>query len=107
MTQLQNTSRQGKARQGKAWGVSARHRLLKSKTFAGTREFNSSFDGSHTISTKVNSIITEEEHERLREMMEAKDPKKMPPRVVTGDVLLTGLVTCPECGGGMTTSTGM
>ena len=55
----------------------------------------------------MNSIITEEEHERLREMMEAKDPKKMPPRVVTGDVLLTGLVTCPECGGGMTTSTGM
>jgi site-specific DNA recombinase len=54
----------------------------------------------------VNSIITQEEHERLREMMEAKDPKRMPPRVVTGDVLLTGLVTCPECGGGMTTSTG-
>ena len=95
-----------KTRQGKAWGIGTLHRLLKSKTYAGTQEFHSSFEGGHTISTKVNSIISEEEHERLREMMEAKDPKRMPPRVVTGDVLLTGLVTCPECGGGMTTSTG-
>lgn len=95
-----------KTRQGNAWGVSALHRLLSSKTYAGIRTFNSNFDGGRKITTKVNSIISEAEFEQLREMMDAKNPKSMPPRVVTGDVLLTGLVTCPECGNGMTTSTG-
>ncbi|WP_246756907.1 zinc ribbon domain-containing protein [Bradyrhizobium neotropicale] len=39
-------------------------------------------------------------------MLKAKNPKAMPPRVVTGPILLTGIATCASCSGGMTLRTG-
>ena len=38
--------------------------------------------------------------------LRARNPKIMPPRVVTGPILLTGIATCASCGGGMTLRTG-
>ena len=39
-------------------------------------------------------------------MLKAKNPRAMPPRVVTGPILLTGIATCASCSGGMTLRTG-
>src|SRR5690606_12953655 len=35
-----------------------------------------------------------------------RNPRVVPPRVVTGPILLTGIATCASCGGGMTLRTG-
>jgi site-specific DNA recombinase len=39
-------------------------------------------------------------------MFRARNPKALPPRVVTGPILLTGIATCASCSGGMTLRTG-
>ena len=39
-------------------------------------------------------------------MLQSRNPKVLPPRVVTGPILLTGIATCASCGGGMTLRTG-
>jgi DNA invertase Pin-like site-specific DNA recombinase/PHD/YefM family antitoxin component YafN of YafNO toxin-antitoxin module len=95
-----------RTRSGKRWGLSTVHRYLNSKTYVGKKTFTSSLGGGHTIELPVTALISEDEYDRLQEMLEQKRPTKTPPRVVTGDVLLTGLATCPSCGSNMTTTTG-
>ena len=38
--------------------------------------------------------------------LKSRNPKILPPRVVTGPILLTGIATCAGCNGGMTLRTG-
>src|SRR3546814_10535492 len=42
----------------------------------------------------------------LQAHLQARNPKKVPPRVVSGPTLLTGLIHCAKCGGAMTIRTG-
>ena len=42
----------------------------------------------------------------VQTMLRAKNPRVLPPRVVTGPILLTGIATCASCRGGMTLRTG-
>jgi site-specific DNA recombinase len=95
-----------RTRRGKKWGVSGIHRHLINRTYTGDHIFRSGENGGVEIPLQVPAIVSEEEFLRLRDFLDARNPKKTPPRVVTGDVLLTGLVTCPHCGDGMTTQTG-
>src|SRR6185312_12375823 len=39
-------------------------------------------------------------------LLEARRPTRVPPRIVNGPTLLTGLARCATCGGGMTIRTG-
>ncbi len=82
-----------RTRSGKRWGFRTVHRYLNSKTYVGKKTFTSSLGGGNTIELPVTALISEDEYDRLEEMLEQKRPTKTPPRVVTGDVLLTGLVT--------------
>ncbi|MEP2533852.1 recombinase family protein [Shimia sp.] len=95
-----------KTRNSSRWGVSAVHRRLTDSIYTGVKIFHSGENGGVEIPIAVPSIVSEHDFENLRVVLAEKNPKKAPPRVVSGDVLLTGLVVCPNCGGGMTTSTG-
>ncbi len=95
-----------RTRRNNKWCTAVVHRILSKTTVAGEHVFNSKQDGGIKIPIPVPPIIERSRFDLLRRNMEAKDPRRMPPRVSTGEVLLTGLVTCPKCGGGMTTSTG-
>jgi hypothetical protein len=51
-------------------------------------------------------IIDPEVFHAVQHMLEARRPTRVAPRIVTGPTLLTGLVRCETCGGGMTIRTG-
>lgn len=42
----------------------------------------------------------------MQEQLQARNPKIVPPRVVSGPTLLTGICYCAQCGGAMTIRTG-
>ena len=94
-----------RTRLGNKWGVSTVHRRLSDGTYTGKFIFNSNQGEGKAIPISVPKIIEGKLFDQLRESSGSRNPKNTPPRVVTGDVLLTGLVTCPHCGSGMTTST--
>ena len=54
----------------------------------------------------VEPIIEAGLFDAVQARCKARNPKAMPPRVVTGPILLTGIATCASCGGGMTLRTG-
>jgi site-specific DNA recombinase len=58
------------------------------------------------VAVAVDPIIDEATFESVQAMLKAKNPRAMPPRVVTGPILLTGIATCASCSGGMTLRTG-
>jgi site-specific DNA recombinase len=58
------------------------------------------------IAVPVEPIIDEATFDAVQAALKARNPRVMPPPVVTGPILLTGLATCASCGGGMTLRTG-
>lgn len=54
----------------------------------------------------VPAIIDAAVFDAVQAQLRARNPKVLPPRVVTGPILLTGLATCASCRGGMTLRTG-
>ena len=55
---------------------------------------------------EVPSIIDRALFDRVQAFLADRNPKKTPPRVVTGPILLTGVAVCAACGSGMTLRTG-
>jgi DNA invertase Pin-like site-specific DNA recombinase len=98
---------------GKPFHISSVHRILTQETYAGTRWFNvrDSKTGkvrprSEWVAMEVPPIIERGMFDRVQACLADRNPKKTPPRVVTGPTLLTGLATCALCGSGMTLRTG-
>jgi hypothetical protein len=58
------------------------------------------------IEVAVPAIIEREVFDKSQASLKARDPRILPPRVVTGPILLTGLARCATCGGAMTLRTG-
>jgi site-specific DNA recombinase len=100
------TERGYKTRNGKNWRTSTVHRRLSDRTYTGEFIYSSKQGDGEDIIIRVPEIISREHFDRLQEIRTSRDPQNTPPRIVTGEVLLTGLVKCPHCGSGMTTSTG-
>ncbi|TLP68059.1 hypothetical protein FEE96_05960 [Parasedimentitalea maritima] len=95
-----------RTRKGTKWGINAVHRYFQKTTVAGEFIFNSSQDGGKAITIPVPPIIERSKFDLVRATMEARAPSQTPPRVVTGDVLLTGLAKCSNCGNEMTMGAG-
>lgn len=95
-----------RTRLGNNWSISVVHRLLSDRAYLGTFTFRSSQDGGEEIGIDVPRLIESETFDAVQQGKSAKDPKKTPPRTVTGDVLLAGLATCPHCGAAMIANTG-
>jgi site-specific DNA recombinase len=102
-----------RTRTGARWGIGPLHRILTRATYKGEHSFNRKLwktqqakpDADH-IRVPVGPIIDPATFDAVQAALRAKNPKAVPPRVVTGPILLTGIATYATCGGGMTLRTG-
>ncbi|WQP05272.1 recombinase family protein (plasmid) [Sinorhizobium meliloti] len=102
-----------RTRVGARWGIGPLHKILTSPTYKGEYRFNRKVwktreakPESDQVTVAVDPIIDAALFDSVQAMLKARNPKAMPPRVVTGPILLTGIATCASCGGGMTLRTG-
>lgn len=95
-----------RTRRGKKWGISGIHRMLHDLAYTGNYIFHSSQNGGSEVEIKIPALISKDEFKRVQQTLADRNPKKTPPRVVTGPVLLTGLAKCPYCDNSMTLRTG-
>lgn len=102
-----------RTRAGAKWGIGPLHKILTRTTYKGEHWFNQKVwktrerkPAAEQIVVSVVPIIDPPVFDAVQAMLKAKNPRVMPPRVVTGPILLTGIATCASCGGGMTLRTG-
>jgi DNA invertase Pin-like site-specific DNA recombinase len=89
------------------------HQILTRETYTGCHCFNQVDsrsrkvkDRTEWIPIQVPAIIDQVTHAQVRAALAKRNPRKTPPRIVSGPTLLTGLARCASCGGGMTLRTG-
>jgi site-specific DNA recombinase len=102
-----------RTRGGACWGVGQIHYLLCNPVYAGRLRFNRIEDktrrlkpASEHVYCDAPAIIEPSVFEQVQAQLKARNPRVVPPRVVTGPILLTGLAACATCGGAMTLRTG-
>ncbi len=100
-------------RGGRRFHTGLVHRLLTRPTYKGEHVFNrkDSKTGeakppSEWITVPVPAVIPPAAFDRVQALLKSRQPQRVPPRVVNGPTLLTGLAKCATCGGGMTLRTG-
>ncbi len=102
-----------RTRRGARWGVGPLHKIITNPTYKGEYRFNRKVwkskedkPQSEQIAVPVDAIIDSAVFDAVQITLKSRNPRAMPPRVVTGPILLTGIATCAHCGGGMTLRTG-
>jgi site-specific DNA recombinase len=102
-----------RTRLGARFGVASVHKILTNLVYAGSWRFNQreaktgrAKPANEIIEVAVPAIIEQLVFDRAQASLKARDPRILPPRVVTGPILLTGLAHCATCGGAMTLRTG-
>ena len=102
-----------RTRGGARWGIGPLYNLISNTVYKGEAVFNRMDSKtrkpkpvSEHIIVPVDPIIDPAVFDALQAQMRERNPKVLPPRVVTGPILLTGIATCASCGGGMTIRTG-
>ena len=95
------------------FGIGPLHKLITNTAYKGEHRFNrrsakaeADNPEDEQIIVPVPAIIDEKTFDAVQAQLKARNPKKTPPRTVTGPILLTGLAKCAHCGGGMTLRTG-
>ena len=86
---------------GKRWLKTSVHSLLTNEVYMGTLVWGlKATDGSEPVRVEnaVPAIVSKEEFERVRSMLEARVPTKSNPRRAASPYLLSGLVGCALCG---------
>lgn len=101
-----------RTRLGTRFGVASVHRVLTNPVYAGRWRFNKreaktgkTKAESEVIEIAVPPVIETAVFDKTQASLKARDPRVLPPRVVTGPILLTGLAVCATCGGAMTLRT--
>jgi hypothetical protein len=61
---------------------------------------------AEVVEIAVPAIIEPDTFEQVQRQLHARSPRRQPPRVTTGPILLTGLAVCATCRGGMMLRTG-
>ncbi len=103
----------GITRRGHKWGIGSLQNLMANSTYCGRHYFNQ-FNSrekrprpeSEWIEVRVPAIISEDDFNRVRATMQARSPRKTPPRVVNGPTMLAGVARCTHCGAAMVLNTG-
>ncbi len=98
---------------GKAFYTASVERILKNEAYIGIHHYNR-IDSrtrkvrppSEWIKMEVPAIVDQATFDAVQRTLKARNPRKTPPRVVTGPTLLTGLAVCESCGRGMMLRTG-
>ncbi len=102
-----------RTRQGARWGIGPVHTLLTNPIYAGRMRFNlvearsgrKKAEAEH-VTAEAPGIIEPMIFDQAQKLLKEPNPRVTPPRVVTGPILLTGLVFCASCDGAMTLRTG-
>ena len=102
-----------RTRRSKSFGVGRVHKLLTNTIYIGRWKFNQTSSRTRKrkaedeiVEIPVPHIIETDTFEQVRRQLHARSPKRRPPRVTTGPILLTGLAVCATCRGGMMLRTG-
>jgi DNA invertase Pin-like site-specific DNA recombinase len=102
-----------RTRGGGRWGIGPLHKLITRPTYKGEHRFNCQAAKTREkkpekeqIAVPVDPIIDAATFDAVQAMLRARNPRVVPPRVVSGPILLTGLATCASCGGNMVLRTG-
>lgn len=101
-----------RTRKGATFGVGPVHGILTNRCYATgkwpygvrnarTGELN---DPANIVEIDIPAIIPLSLFEAVQSRLTSSSPKLLPPRVVNGPTLLTGLAVCATCGSGMTRS---
>ncbi len=98
---------------GKPFHIAAVHRILTARTYTGVHHFNrkdsrtgESKPPQEWETVQVPVVIGDEDFEEARATLAARNPRKVPPRLVSNPTLLIGIARCGTCGDGMTLRTG-
>ena len=100
-------------RNGARFSTKVVHEILTRTAYVGRHYFNQ-FDSrskqakpqSEWIEVEVPCLLEQGVFDEVQALLASRNPKKNPPRVVSGPTLLIGLAKCASCGGGMTIRTG-
>lgn len=98
---------------GRTFYTASVERILKNEAYIGIHYYNR-IDSrtrkvrppSEWIRMAVPVIVNQETFDAVQRTLQARNPRKTPPRVVTGPTLLTGIAVCEKCGRGMMLRTG-
>ncbi len=99
-------------RTGGRWGVGAVHQILTRETYTGRHQFNRRGKSKvlkpadDVIAIEVPPLIDQETFNGVQAHLRSRNPKVVPPQVVGGPTLLTGICFCADCSGAMTIRTG-
>ncbi|MET3927457.1 recombinase family protein [Devosia sp. 2618] len=98
---------------GKAFYTASVERILKNEAYIGIHYYNridsrtrKECPPSEWIRMAVPVIVDQETFDAVQSTLQARNPRKTAPRVVTGPTLLTGIAACDQCGRGMMLRTG-
>ncbi len=100
-------------RDGRKFSTGLVHRLLTRQSSTGRHWFNQWTVKTRQlkpreewIEVRSPAIIDEETFQRVQTSLAGRSPRKIAPRIVNSQVLLTGLAQCATCRGGMQLRTG-
>ena len=85
---------------GKRWLKTSVHSMLSNEVYMGTLVWGlKATDGSEPVRVEnaVPAVVSKEEFEQVRSMLEARAPAKTNPRRAASPYLLSGLVGCALC----------
>ena len=106
-------NKEGSSNRGKPFHISSVHRILTASTYSGVFQFNRREartgrikTSDHWVSLDIPKIISEDDFNLVKDHLQSRSPKRVPPRVVSSPTLLTGIAKCGTCGSGMTIRTG-
>jgi hypothetical protein len=104
---------EGVHQRGKPFHFANVYRVLTSPTYVGTHHFNrrdsrtrAAKDRDQWVTSTVPAIIAQDVFDQVQASLAARNSKRIPPSVVSGPMLLTGLARCATCDSGMTIRTG-
>ena len=89
------------------------HDLLTSTTYHGRHYFNRNDSRnqrarppSEWVEVRVPAIIDEQTFNAAQALLQSRNPKRVPPRVVNSPTLLAGIARCGHCGAALIQNTG-
>ncbi len=103
----------GVLRRGRRFSTGNVYDLLTSTTYYGLHYFNRKDSRTHVVrppsqwvEVTVPAIIDEATFNTVQGLLQSRNPKRVPPRVVNGPTLLAGLARCGHCGAALIKNSG-
>ena len=103
----------GFRRRGRLFNTGGVHDMLKDSTYHGMHYFNRRDSRknvprppSQWVGLASPAIMDESAFNAVHGLMQSRNPKRMPPRVVNGPTFLAGLARCGYCGAALIQNTG-